>query len=156
MDISRSPKLAFGLTALVVSIFTAGVVWASALASPPQHVRNWEFIPSSAVGAVNLTPTNVTLTQSTFGSQPGSFPSQSIIVSNDGNSNASTSDIFFTATVDNSVNANNTSNGNGVVSRHMYSGDPPLSLDGRFNYFSVVRGTLGTNTNQNVRLTVIY
>jgi hypothetical protein len=146
-----------GWCCIFALFLVSGGVFASALATPPQQVLNWEWNSNgSSLGQVSLTTTNITVTQTGNANNPGTFPTQSVIISNDGNANGSTSDIFVTLTDDVTANATSTSNGNGVQSRHIYAGDPPLSVDGRFKFISVVRGTAGTNTNQNARITCIY
>jgi len=126
----------------------------SALATPPQQIKNYEFTPSTTLGAVTLTAKGITLTQTGNANNPGKFPCQSIIISNDGA--AGTSDLFVTVTGDVTQNATNTSNQNGSAERHIYAGDPPISIDGRFNFLSIIRGTAGSNANQNARITAIY
>lgn len=140
-----------------VGFLVAGGValFADALATPPQHIRNWEFNSNAqaVLGPVSQTVTNVVLFQ-TLTNQPGKLPTQSVILTNDGATGSS--DVFVRLTIDAPSNANATSNGNGVADIHLVAGDPPLSIDGRYNYASIVRGTQGTNLNQNARIRAVY
>jgi hypothetical protein len=130
------------------------IINADALSFPPQHIRTWEWNSTSSLGLVTTTSKNVTLTQTTFSDQPGRFPTQAILVRNDGAIGAP--DIFFTATADSSVNTTNTSTSNNVTNIRIIAGDPPIAIDGRFNYFSIIRGTNGTNADTSARLDAIY
>lgn len=141
----------------IVLFMVAAVVtlYGDALATPPQNLLNWEWRSTSAQGQVSLTTSTVTLLQAGFPSQPGQFPTQSIIVSNDGTTG--TPSIFFTVSSGSAaINPNRNTNGNASPTRRILPGDPPLSLDGRFKFFSIIRGVDGNNANQNARMSGIY
>lgn len=149
-----------GFLALFVAMVIVAAtveVHADALATPPQSILNWEWTNASGnvLGQVTTSnPTPTTIFQNGNTSQPGSFPSQSVIVSNDGTTG--TPDIYFTLSATQPVTPDAANNGNGTPTRHVKAGDPPLGIDGRYKYFWIIRGTEGNNANQDARLTVIY
>ncbi len=154
MKVNHSFKFLVGLLLAAVPLMSV-TLWASALATPPQHIRTWEFTNTAGttLGQVTTTAKNVTLTQ-VITNQPSKLPTQSIQVIYDAVAGAP--DVFFTATVDSTASVTSTTTGNGVNIIRVIAGDPPVSIDSRFNYFSVIRGTNGTNADQNLRLRAIY
>lgn len=149
----KQPKYLAPIVLMSILLITGGVIWGSALATPPQHVRNWEWNANTSLGAVSLTTSNIILYQ-TVTSQPGNLPTQSIQITDDATSGEP--DLYFNATIDAAVNANRNNNGNASSTKRLKFGDPPLSMDGRFNYLSITRGTNGTNTNVKCRVTAVY
>lgn len=154
MKVNHSLKF-FAAMVLVMLPLLGVSLWADALATPPQHIRTWEFTNTAGttLGQLTTTAKNVTLTQ-TFTTQPGKLPTQSIQIIYDAVAGAP--DAFFTATLNATSNVSSTTTGNGVNIIRIVAGDQPVSIDGRFNYFSVIRGTNGTNTDQNLRLKAVY